>query len=99
MNLVKNGTVTEDCFRYVSDDGKTIPERPNKCLDGSEFKKYYSQNAYNADNTYQSNFNNFVILTMDQLVNYGPVRTGFDVHEDFYDFSYNKTKCLNNIYL
>jgi hypothetical protein len=35
---------------------------------------------------------------MDQLVNYGPVRTGFDVYKDFYDFSYNTTKCLNDIY-
>ena len=98
MNLVKNGTVTESCFPYSSADGKTIPECPNKCVDGSEFKKYYSQNAYNVDNNNQANFNNFVILTMDQLVNYGPLRTGFDVFKDFYDFSYNTTKCLNDIY-
>ena len=91
MNLVKNGTVTESCFPHASADGKTIPECPNKCVDGSEFKKYYSQNAYNVDNTYQSKFNNLVILTMDQLVNYGPVRTGFDIYKDFYDFSYNTT--------
>ena len=98
MNLVKNGTVTESCFPYASADGKTIPECPNKCVDGSEFKKYYSQNAYNAYNTNQAHFNNLVILTMDQLVNYGPVRTGFDIYKDFYDFSNNKSKCLNDIY-
>ena len=98
MNLVKNGTVTESCFPYVSTDATTIPDCPNTCKDGSEFKKYYSQNAYNADSTKQENFYDLVILVMDQLVNYGPMRTGFTVYKDFNDFGNNKTKCLNDIY-
>jgi len=48
LNLVKNGTVTEECFPYKSADGKIIPDCPSQCEDGSEFNKYYSQNAYYA---------------------------------------------------
>ena len=39
LNLVKNGTVTEECFPYQSAGGKFIPECPSQCEDGSEFKK------------------------------------------------------------
>ena len=50
LNLVKNGTVTEGCFPYASYDGEYIPECPTTCKDGSEYKKYYSQNSYRAFN-------------------------------------------------
>ena len=98
LNLVKNGTVTEGCFPYASADGKTIPQCPNQCEDGSEFKKYYAQNAYKASNYDQSNFYDLVILIMDQLVTQGPILGGFTVYSDFYDFYKDKTYCKNNIY-
>ena len=98
LNLVKNGTVTESCFPFASADGKTIPQCPTQCEDGSEFKKYYAQNAYMASNDDQNNFYDLVILLMDQLVTQGPILGGFTVYEDFYDFYKDKTYCKNNIY-
>ena len=97
LNLVKNGTLTEQCFPYKSSDGKTVPECPTTCEDGSEYKKYYAQNAYNIINS-QENFNNIVIMVMDQLVTQGPVATGFNVYKDFRTFSNVKENCLNKVY-
>ena len=94
LNLVKNGTLTEQCFPYKSSDGKTIPTCPVTCEDGSEYKKYYAQNAYRIINS-QENFNNIVIMVMDQLVTQGPVATGFNVYKDFRTFSDVKENCLN----
>ena len=98
LNLIKNGTVTEKCFPYKSSDGVTIPKCPSRCEDGSEYKKYYSQNAYFASNDVQQNFNELVILVMDQLVTQGPVMAGFDLHSDFDTFGGNKEKCKNDVY-
>ena len=98
LNLVKNGTVTEQCFPYESSDGKTIPECPSTCKDGSEFKKYHSQNAYTAYNSKQENFYDLVILVMDQLVTQGPVVGVFDVYGDFDNFGNDTIKCLNDVY-
>ena len=98
MNLVKNGTVTESCFPYASADGKTIPECPNQCADGTEYKRYYSQNAYIVHNDYQEKFNDLAILIMDQLVSVGPVSAGINVYTDFDDFGKDPDKCLNDVY-
>ena len=98
LNLVKNGTVTEKCFPFVSGNGKTIPQCPTQCEDGSEIKKYYSQNAYQVDNNDQNNFYELVILIMDQLVTKGPISGGFMVYADFFAFGDNKQKCLNDVY-
>ena len=98
LNLIKNGTVTEECFPYVSKDGKTIPKCPSKCVNGSEFKKYHSQNAYRVNNNNQKDFYDLVILIMDQLVTQGPIVGGFYVYEDFEIFGRNPDKCLNDVY-
>ena len=97
LNLVKNGTVTEQCFPYKSSDGKTIPTCPTTCEDGSEYKKYYSQNAYRVIST-QDNFKDLVILVMDQLVTQGPVATGFNIYKDFRTFASVTDNCLNKVY-
>ena len=98
LNLVKNGTVTESCFPFASGDGITIPQCPSQCEDGSELKKYYSQNAYSASNYAQSSFYDFVILLMDQLVTQGPILGGFTVYQDFRVFGRDTNKCLNDVY-
>ena len=99
LNLVKNGTLTEECFPYYSSGGQDIPECPNKCQNSSvEFKKYYSKNAYAIDNDYQENFYNIVLLMMDQLFNEGPITAGFYIYEDFDIFSKTISKCKNDIY-
>ena len=97
LNLVKNGTVTEKCFSYKSSDGKTIPTCPNTCEDGSEFKKYYAQNAYRVKSN-SGKIEELVILVMDQLVTQGPVAADFTIYKDFRNFSDVKENCLNKVY-
>jgi hypothetical protein len=98
LTLVKNGTLTEQCFPFTSSDGKTIPECPTTCQDGSEFKKFHAQNAYSAKNTNQKDFYDLVILIMDQLITEGPIIAQFTISEDFNKFADNKEKCLNDVY-
>lgn len=45
MNLNKNGTVTEECLPYSSQNGE-VEECPTLCKDGSQIKKYYSKQGY-----------------------------------------------------
>ena len=97
LNLVKNGTVTEECFPYKSADGKFIPDCPSQCEDGAEFKKYYSQNAYYVY-AKEDIFKNLTILIMDQIVTQGPIMGSFSVYEDFATFYKSKTKCKNDVY-
>ena len=98
LNLVKNGSVTEGCLPYNSSDGKTFPECPSQCQDGSEFKRYYSQNAYIIKDLYQYDFNIIAIFIMDQLANEGPISASFNQYVDFNDFGADKYKCKNDVY-
>ena len=99
MNLVKNGTLTEGCLPFSSSDGKTIEDCPTTCKDGSEFKKYYAQNAYMTEDYYsEETFYDIVALMMDQIVNYGPIVTGIDVYADFTAWHADPEKCHNDVY-
>ena len=98
--LVKNGTVTEECFPYSSGDGVTIPECPTKCKDGSDLTKYYAKDVYAITNEYyQENYYDIVALIMDQLINHGPVVSSIDSYEDFHLLrSSSSSNCANTIY-
>jgi interferon gamma-inducible protein 30 len=99
LNLIKNGTLTEGCLPFSSGDGRTIEKCPTTCKDGSEFKKYYAQNAYMTEDYYsQENFYEIVTLMFDQLINNGPIVTGIDVYQDFVDLHYDQEKCHNEVY-
>ena len=99
MNLVKNGTLTEGCLPFSSGDGMTIEDCPSECKDGSEFKRYYSQNAYITENYYsKSTFYEIIPLIMDQLITKGPVVTGIDVYYDFVYWQFDAEKCHNEVY-
>ena len=99
MNLVKNGTLTEGCLPFSSSDGITIEACPTECKDGSEFKRYYSQNAYITGDYYaKSSFYEIVSLIIDQLITKGPVVTGIDVYEDFMLWHFDPVKCHNEVY-
>ena len=99
MNLVKNGTLTEGCLPFSSGDGITIEPCPTTCKDGSEYKKYYSQNPYITEDYYSSRtFYEIVALIMDQLVTKGPVACGIDVYQDFMNWHYYPEKCHNEVY-
>ena len=97
LNLIKNGTVTEQCLPYTS-GSKVIEECPAKCKDGSDIKKYYSQNAYTTDGLVtETNYYDIVTLIIDQLISKGPVATGIIVYKDFNDLAKN-ANCPNTIY-
>ena len=97
FNLVKNGTVTEECLPYSSDGG-LVGECPTKCKDNSELEKYYSLNAYsNFITDIKEHYYDVVTVIIDQLINYGPLVAGIDCYEDFQKIS-NKNDCFNTIY-
>ena len=100
FNLVKNGTVEEECMPYSSKSGKNsdIEQCPTKCKDGSDFKKYYSKNAYTTNFHYkQENYYDIVTLIMDQLITYGPVQSQIRIYKDFSALNTAKD-CANIIY-
>ena len=99
LNLVKNGTVTEECLPFSSADGKTIEECPAACKDGSPMKKYYSQNAYMTQDYYSDDyFYDIILIIIDQLYTNGPVVSAIKVYGDFYDLHRDPIKCHNEIY-
>ena len=99
LNLVKNGTVTEGCLPFSSGDGVVRDECPTKCKDGSEFKKYYAQNAYMTEDYYsEDTFYEIVTLMMDEIIRNGPLVTGIDVFYDFMMLHYDEEKCHNTVY-
>ena len=98
FNLVKNGTVTEECFPYSSGDGTTIESCPTQCKNGEDIVKYYAKNAYTTSEDYsQENFYDIVKVIIDQLINVGPVESAIRVYSDLYDLRTN-TNCKNTIY-
>jgi len=83
LNLVKNGTVTEECMPYTSNLGK-VEECSTTCKGGSEKKKYYAKNAYSIEPKYEEEYYyDSVAVIMDQLINYGPVVSSIICYEDF----------------
>ena len=99
LNLVKNGTLTEGCLPFSSSDGKTIEQCPTSCKDGSEYKKYYAQNAYTTSDYYDDEtFYDIILLIIDQLINNGPVVSAIDVYEDFMYWCFDQQKCHDEVY-
>ena len=99
MNLVKNGTVTEGCLPFSSGDGRVVDECPTSCKDGSEYKKYYAENAYTTTDYYsQETFYDIVTLIMDQLITNGPLVTSIQVYWDFVELNNNPQKCHDEVY-
>ena len=99
FNLIKNGTVTEQCFPFVSGDGKFIPGCPTECEDGTEFKKYYSQNAFKTEGTIsQDNYYDIITLIIDILITKGPVVSGIEVYDDFQKICQDSQKCHDEVY-
>ena len=100
LNLIRNGSLTEECFPFVSSDGGTIPDCPNKCVkDGTEFIKYKAKNIYLTRDYYsEKNYYDIVTLIMDQLQNYGPVVSQIVDHRDFEDLHNKEGDCKDYIY-
>ena len=100
LNLVKNGTVTEECAPYNSEGGKILEQCPQKCKNGSELVKYYSYKPYSTEKYYsEENFYDIITLIMDELIINGPLVAQVDLYQDLIDFNNNKEKCKNEIYI
>ena len=99
LNLVKNGTRTEECFPYTSGD-VSIPECPEKCVDESvTYKRYYAQNVYSTEDFLnENNFYDIVALIMDQLIKNGPVTCGINTYSDFMEWNKDTQKCHDHVY-
>ena len=98
FNLVKNGTVTEECLPYSSAKGTIIEECPKQCKDGSDFQLFYSKNSYSTVDDYdQENYYDIVTVIMDQLINYGPVVASIDCYSDFQSLKGGES-CFQKIY-
>ena len=83
VNLVKNGTVTEECMPYTASDG-IVEKCSSSCKDGSEKIKYYAKNAYIIEPIYdEEHYYDYVKVIIDQLINYGPVVSSIYAYEDF----------------
>ena len=101
LNLIKNGTVTEECLPFDSDDGIIRDECSSKCKSGTDIKKrYYSQKAYLTEGLIKNmdNYYSVVTLIIDQLISKGPVVAGISLYQDFYDLSEKKKECAQTIY-
>ena len=98
LNLIKNGTLTEECFPFTGGD-KHVEECPTSCKDGSEFKRYHAQNAYFTQNYYSKDtFYDIVSLIMYELIENGPVVSSITVYEDFSIWHRDSQKCHEEVY-
>jgi len=98
LNLIKNGTLTEECFPFTSGNGY-IEECPTSCKDGSKFKRYYAQNVYTiADYYSKSTFYDIVLIIMHELIENGPVVSSIYLYEDFYDWHKDQKRCHDDVY-
>ena len=98
LNLVKNGTVTEECLPFSSQKGTNIEKCPEKCKDGTDIKKYYSRNAYMTQDYYSAEtFYDIILIIMDQLITNGPVVSSITAYQDFMELHFDP-KCPNEVY-
>ena len=98
FNLVKNGTVKEECLPYSSGNGNIIDSCPTQCKNGDELEKFYAKSAYTTGEDYsQENFYDIVTAIIDQLVTIGPVESGIRIYSDFYNLRTNRN-CKDIIY-
>ena len=100
LNLIKNGTVTEECLPYSSGSGTITDTCPEKCKNGSDLKIYHSQNAYSTESLIKdiNSYYNIVTLIIDQLINKGPVVSRISLYQDFGKLMNAPMRCPNEIY-
>eukprot|EP00162_Nutomonas_longa_P005313 comp15993_c0_seq1/m.25058 comp15993_c0_seq1/g.25058 ORF comp15993_c0_seq1/g.25058 comp15993_c0_seq1/m.25058 type:complete len:312 (-) comp15993_c0_seq1:53-988(-) len=83
-NFLKNqGTMTLDCVPYLSGTGN-VPQCPTTCQNGQPIKWYKAKSAYSV-----SGFWSFgrVARIQHEIMTNGPVETGFEVYQDFINYS------------
>jgi cathepsin B len=72
----KKGTVSENCFPYVSNTGE-VPACPETCKDGSKLVHYKTQHSTTIDLSYD------IQNIMRELVNEGSITMSMIVYQDF----------------
>ena len=99
LNLVKNGTVSEECLPFISKDQQLLDDCPSSCKNGSSLVKYYSQKAYSVDEYYsEENYYDIMLLTMDELIENGPIVAQLDLYQDLIEWNNNPEKCFDEVY-
>ena len=95
LSLVKNGTLTEECFPYIG--YRLIPPCPTTCNDPKvEYKLYNASNAHYV-NINNDNFYDVTAIAIDQLLTKGPLVMTMNVYEDFKVFV-TQADCPNRVY-
>ena len=99
LTLVKNGTLTEECFPFSSQNGSVTEKciTNNTCKNPDiKYEKYYARNAYkillDQDNIY-----NVTAIIIDQLLTDGPVISSMVLYSDFQDLN-SDPNCKNTVY-
>ena len=92
MNLVKNGSVTEECIPYSSSEGSKPEEcRDNlrTCKDESiEYTKYKAKSLYTSFDYYSNEyFYDIIKIIINELNTKGPVVCQITIFTDFYEAS------------
>lgn len=77
--LTNTGIVADSCFPYVSGESGAVPQCATSCKDGQSFKKYRC-----ADNSVVQAKGVEEIKA--EILQHGPVETGFTVYEDFMNY-------------
>ena len=98
LDLIVNGTVTEECFPFSSGN-KSIPACIDKCKNNETMIKYKAKNAYLTRDYYsEDTFYDIVALIMDQLHKFGPVVSGIELYQDFIHLGLDRYNCPKTIY-
>jgi len=74
--LEESGTTTDECTPYVSGDGKFVPKCNNVCTSNKAIQQYKAVKG-------SSKPLNCALQIQRELIENGPVQTGFEVYEDF----------------
>ena len=84
LNLVRNGTVTEDCFEFSSKNGN-VEECRTSCKNSKiAYEKYYAKKAFVLkEDVNKTNFYDIVTFIMDELIRNGPVYATISDYADF----------------
>jgi cathepsin B len=80
--LASTGTTSDQCFPYASGNG-TAPECITQCADGSPLKMYQAKSAYSVSGIFPFGR---VAKIQTEIMNHGPVETGFQVYQDFINY-------------
>jgi len=81
--LEENGTTTDQCVPYISGDGKTVPKCSSNCAPVSNSSKTEERFVIYKAKKGSSKALTCPLQIQREIMENGPVQTGFEVYEDF----------------